>query len=142
MKLFNNEDKCLDLRNQIIFIWKSVLNNIENMNNMDELFITNAKEYVVNPDSMEKLNSMINRLPAIQDKFFNLLDLGNANNIEEHYEFMSKYSSSILQQIDKTIEWIQNRNTTQRIEITRNSLIILLRLKTVIEEFMNEFELR
>ena len=142
MKLFNNEDKCLDLRNQIIFIWKSVLNNIENMNNMDELFITNAKEYVVNSDSMEKLNSMINRLPAIQDKFFNLLDLGNANNIEEHYEFMSKYSSSILQQIDKTIEWIQNRNTTQRIEITRNSLIILLRLKTVIEEFMNEFELR
>lgn len=142
MKLFNNEDKCLDLRNQIIFIWKSVLNNIENMNNMDELFITNAKEYVVNPDSMEKLNNMINRLPAIQDKFFNLLDLGNANNIEEHYEFMSKYSSSILQQIDKTIEWIQNRNTTQRIEITRNSLIILLRLKTVIEEFMNEFELR
>lgn len=142
MKLFNNEDKCLDLRNQIIFIWKSVLNNIENMNNMDELFITNAKEYVVNPDSMEKLNSMINRLPAIQDKFFNLLDLGNANNIEEHYEFMSKYSSSILQQIDKTIEWIQNRNTIQRIEITRNSLIILLRLKTVIEEFMNEFELR
>lgn len=142
MKLFNNEDKCLDLRNQIIFIWKSVLNNIENMNNMDELFITNAKEYVVNPDSIEKLNSMINRLPAIQDKFFNLLDLGNANNIEEHYEFMSKYSSSILQQIDKTIEWIQNRNTTQRVEITRNSLIILLRLKTVIEEFMNEFELR
>ncbi len=142
MKLFNNQDECLDLRNRIIFIWKSVLKNIKNMNNMNDLFIVNSKQYIVNHDSVEKLNNMLNRVPNIEDKFFNLLGLRNINDIEEHYDFMSKYSKDILQEVDKMIKWIKNKNTAERIEITKISLQILLRVKTSVEEFMNEFELK
>ena len=142
MRIFNNIDNCINLQNRIIFIWKSVLTGVKNMSDMNKLYSRLVRSnYVINEDSVKKLNNMIDRLPAIQDSFFDVLDSRNVVYIQEHLEFMSNYSQSVIQEIDKLIEWIKNQNTKERIDVTRTSLEILLRLKTTITDFVNEFEL-
>ena len=142
MRIFNNTDNCINLQNRIIFIWKSVLTGVKNMSDMNKLYSRLVRSnYVINEDSVKKLNNMIDRLPGIQDSFFDVLDSRNETYIEEHLEFMSNYSQSVIQEIDKLIEWIKNQNTKERIDVTRTSLEILLRLKTTITDFVNEFEL-
>lgn len=142
MRIFNNIDNCINLQNKIIFIWKSVLTGVKNMSDMNKLYSCLVRSnYVINEDSVKKLNNMIDRLPAIQDSFFDVLDSRNETYIEEHLEFMSNYSQSVIQEIDELIEWIKNQNTKERIDVTRTSLEILLRLKDTITNFVNEFEL-
>ena len=53
---------------------------------------------------------------------------------------MKKYSENILGHIDRIITWIKNKNTKDRIEITRFGIDALIWLKKRIEEFMSEFE--
>lgn len=71
MRIFNNIDNCINLQNRIIFIWKSVLTGVKNMSDMNKLYSCLVRSnYVINEDSVKKLNNMIDRLPAIQDSFF------------------------------------------------------------------------
>ena len=142
MRIFNNKDKLLDIRNQIVFIWDSVLLDVESMSDMNDLYIVNSMKYVVDDESVEKMNSLINRLPVYSDKFFDLLENRTTDEVEEHYEFMKDYSNSILSNANRIIDWVRNHNTRNRIDITRCALSILLKLKKNVEAFIEKFELK
>lgn len=141
MKIFNADNRCETLRNSIVFTWKSILMNALSQFDMNDLHLVSNVIYVVDKAALEEMNKLLNRLPALQNTYLDLLDKQNEREILEHWKFMYKHSSELLKKIDGYIEWIKNKKNGDRIEITKDCLDILLRLKARIEEFIEEMSL-
>lgn len=143
MKLFNNENHGIDLRNRIIFIWKAILMDIENMLDLDVLSnsLIKSADYRITMDTANKVIEMVNKLPHFHNSFLSYLRSGNQLDAQEQYNFMCKYSKEVIQEIDKVLHAVGNQsNNTDKIQISRITMPILLNLRTRIIEFMQEFE--
>lgn len=141
MKIINNKDPLIDVRNQICFLWDSVITGIECMNLIGDLYVANSHKYVLDEDSVDDLKSLVNHIfPKLSKKFFNLLETRSNVEIEEHLEFMDNYSKDTLNRVNKNINLIRNKNSKDRVEIGEESLLILIELKEKIEGFRSRFE--